>query len=99
MTEEQNVHVFAHLRSEQLLLKENQRRESIENEVAKYRNAGTKRAVRLTRRVLFQLDDIDEILKIDDERETFATAENFEDVNVAIACRLLQQNHRWAGKL
>ena len=64
------------------VLKNNQRKEAIEREVALFRNQGTKRCVRFTRNLLNQVEDMEDVLKTEDGKD-FASVDNLDDVNGA----------------
>ena len=78
-----SMEVLLHLKRAQDVLKNNQRKEAIEREVALFRNQGTKRCVRFTRNLLNQVEDMEEVLKTEDGKD-FASVDNLDDVNAAI---------------
>ena len=78
-----NMELLLHLKRAQEVLKSNQGKKAIEREVALFRNEGTKRSVRFTRNLLNQVEDIEEIFKTEEGKD-FASADNLEDVNLAI---------------
>ena len=78
-----SMEVLLHLKRAQDVLKNNQRKEAIEREVALFRNQGTKRCVRFTRNLLNQVEDMEDVLKTEDGKD-FASVDNLDDVNAAI---------------
>ena len=75
--------VLEHLQKGQLLLQKSQREAGIQAEVNKFKGAGTKRAVKFTKELLFQCEDLADIFKVE-EGEEFATKDNLDDVNKAV---------------
>ena len=63
--------VLEHLQKGQLLLQKSQREAGIQAEVNKFKGAGTKRAVKFTKELLFQCEDLADIFKVE-EGEEFA---------------------------
>ena len=59
-------------------------------EIPRYRNAGTKRIVGLTRRLLYRISDSEEIFKVDEEDEDFVKADKVEIATMAIKHLLLE---------
>ena len=87
---ELQVEVLEHMRTVQKKLVSDQREESVRLEIPRYRNAGTKRIVGLTRRLLYRISDSEEIYKVDEEDEDFVKADNIEIATMAIKHLLLE---------
>ena len=75
--------VLSHLQEAQNVLKMSQRKAVVEQEISKFKSPGTKRNVKFARNLLFNLEDMEEILKVE-PGEDFATKDNVEEVNAAI---------------
>ena len=78
-----SLKVLEHLSQAQATLKTNQRRAAIVAEVAKFRNASTRRNVRYNRELLHNIEDMEEIFKVE-EGEEFVKKDNVEEANAAI---------------
>ena len=76
--------VLCHLQDAQKVLKLSQRKAAVEQEVSKFKTPGTKRNVKFARNLLFNLEDMEEILKVGPDEE-FATKDNIEEVNAAVS--------------
>ena len=76
--------VLSHLQEAQKVLKLSQRKAAVEQEVSKFKTPGTKRNVKFARNLLFNLEDMEEILKVGPDEE-FATKDNIEEVNAAVS--------------
>ena len=84
--------VLSHIQEAQQVLKQNQRRATVEQEIAKFKSPGTKRNVKFARNLLFNLQDMEEILKVEPGEE-FASVDNVQEVNAAITAlkKLMEQ--------
>ena len=82
-TDNLSLKVLEHLAAAQATLKSNQRKAAISSEVSKFRNASTKRNVRYNRQLLNDVEDMEELFKVD-EGEDFINADNIEEANEVI---------------
>ena len=86
--------VLSHSQEAQNVLKMSQRKTVVEQEISKFKSPLTKRNVKFARNLLLNLEDMEEILKVE-PGEYFATKDNVEEVNVAIgALRKIMQEQK-----
>ena len=82
-TQELSLKVLEHLSAAQAALKANQRKAVIAAEASKFRNAATKRNVRYNRELLDNIEDMEELFKVEEGAE-FVTADTLEEANQAV---------------
>ena len=95
-TQELSLKVLEHLSAAQATLKANQRKAVIASEASKFKNAATKRNVRYNRELLDNIEDMEDIFKVEEGAE-FVTADTLEEANQAVVrFRELLEMHKRA---
>ena len=87
--------VLQHLKDTQVVIQRKQREDAIAAEAGRFRHAGTKRSVKFTRTLIHEVEDMEELLKLGEGEEEFASVENLEDVNATVRrLRELLSDHK-----
>lgn len=96
VTQELNLKVLEHLSAAQATLKNNQRKAVISAEASNFRSAATKRNVRYNRELLDNIEDMEDIFKVEEGAE-FVTADTVEEANQAVVrFKELLEHHKRA---